>query len=318
MHSEPLVTVVVPVYKVEQYIHECVDSILRQTYKNFELYLVDDGSPDNCGQICDQYQEKDSRVHVIHKENGGLSDARNAAINLSKGEYITFIDSDDYVADFYLESLVSAAISFQADIVQGCYTRENNDFKHFTTDDSIVFSDHEKALRSYLLYKDIQGYACVKLYRTELFDGVRYPIGRIQEDACTTYKLIWKAKNVICIPDIIYYYRVNNESIMNGSFNPKRFDIITVPDDIRNYLGSDQYKFEKEIDYYTMRAAIKTYHDCIQKKCEKQLKKQMDDTRRIIISLKRDKKLWERKYIFLQILIHCLPNTYTYLVQKLR
>ena len=112
----PLISVIVPVYKVEKYIHKCVDSILTQTFPDFELFLVDDGSPDNCGKICDEYAEKDNRVIVIHKENGGLSDARNVAIDRAKGDYLTFIDSDDYVSENHLETMYNALTETDSDI----------------------------------------------------------------------------------------------------------------------------------------------------------------------------------------------------------
>ena len=120
-----LISVIVPVYKVEKYIHRCIDSILAQTFSDFELILVDDGSPDNCGRICDEYALKDNRIHVIHKENGGLSDARNAGIDWafehSDSEWITFIDSDDWVHKKYLESLINGAINTNSDVVIGGY-----------------------------------------------------------------------------------------------------------------------------------------------------------------------------------------------------
>ena len=114
--EQPLISIIVPVYKVEKYLKRCVDSILTQTYQNMEVILVDDGSPDNCGAICDRYKETDNRVVVIHKKNGGLSDARNAAIPLAKGEYISFIDSDDWVSSYYVEHLYEAVAKCDADI----------------------------------------------------------------------------------------------------------------------------------------------------------------------------------------------------------
>ena len=113
---QPLVSIIVPIYNVEQYLKRCIDSILRQTYKNIEIILVDDGSPDNCGIICENYQKIDSRIEVIHKQNGGLSNARNVAIPLAKGEYITFIDSDDWISMYYIEHLVEAVFGCNADL----------------------------------------------------------------------------------------------------------------------------------------------------------------------------------------------------------
>lgn len=114
--EQPLISIIVPVYKVEKYLKRCVDSILTQTYQNMEIILVDDGSPDNCGAICDRYKKTDNRVVVIHKRNGGLSDARNTAIPLAKGEYISFIDSDDWISSYYVEHLYEAVAKCDADI----------------------------------------------------------------------------------------------------------------------------------------------------------------------------------------------------------
>ena len=114
---QPLISVIIPVYKVELYLRECIDSVLAQTYQNLEVILVDDGSPDQCGSICEQYAEKDNRVCVIHKENGGLSDARNAGIDVAKGEYIGFVDSDDWVAPDMYECLYKASVEYNAEFV---------------------------------------------------------------------------------------------------------------------------------------------------------------------------------------------------------
>ena len=118
---EDLISVVVPIYNVENYIKKCVDSILSQTYKNLEIILVDDGSPDNCPQICDEYAQKDNRIKVIHKENGGLSDARNAGIDISKGKFITFIDSDDYIEKDYVEVLYNSIKENASDMAIGSH-----------------------------------------------------------------------------------------------------------------------------------------------------------------------------------------------------
>ena len=122
----PLVSVIVPVYNVQDYLAECINSIIRQNYTHFELLLVDDGSTDNSGMLCEQYRKKDNRIKVIHKKNGGLSDARNYGIDKALGEYLTFIDSDDYVSEIYLNALVNTAIHNNADIVQVEFTREKN------------------------------------------------------------------------------------------------------------------------------------------------------------------------------------------------
>ena len=221
----PLVSVIVPVYNVQDYLAECINSIIRQNYTHFELLLVDDGSTDNSGMLCEQYRKKDNRIKVIHKKNGGLSDARNYGIDKALGEYLTFIDSDDYVSEIYLNALVNTAIHNNADIVQ------------------------------------VNAWA--KLYHAKLFDGVRYPVGKINEDNLTTYKTLIRANKVVCCSDYLYYYRVNPAGIMNSQFNEKRFDILNAPDETAAFLGSQSSQFKEELEYYRMRIAMRLYNECL-------------------------------------------------------
>lgn len=178
--EQPLISIIVPVYKVEKYLKRCVDSILTQTYLNMEIILVDDGSPDNCGAICDRYKETDNRVVVIHKRNGGLSDARNTAIPLAKGEYISFIDSDDWISSYYVEHLYEAVAKCDADI--GISWFEN------VFEGKALQSKSEEALSNYecltaeeclkkLLYQNgVEVCAWGKLYKTALIKDLRYPV----------------------------------------------------------------------------------------------------------------------------------------------
>jgi len=236
----PTISVIVPVYKVEPYLCRCVDSILAQTFTDFELILVDDGSPDGCPAICDEYQEKDSRVVVIHQQNGGLSAARNAGIDWafanSDSEWLTFIDSDDFVSENYLELLLHAAVENDAEISMGCFTSVQND-------DPVYFPERHGMLQVFdhrpicsLLYNDKLHWSDLryrmcsivsawgKLYKKSLFSECRFPEGRIHEDQGTTYKLLFRARKTVLIGDVIYFYRLNDESIMHRKFNIKRYD----------------------------------------------------------------------------------------------
>ena len=204
------IAVIVPVYKVEAYLHRCVDSILAQTFTDFELILVDDGSPDNCGAICDEYAEKDSRVHVIHKENGGLSSARNAgidwAIEHSDSEWLTFIDSDDWIHPRYCDYLLKAAVEGSTSISTCRYIKVTESVPmadaefSFTTDDWL----------DYYLQDTVNGIVAVcKLYSKEIFREFRYPIGRLHEDEFLTYKLLLKAGTIASTRLALYYYFYN-------------------------------------------------------------------------------------------------------------
>ena len=213
-----LVTVIVPVYKVEKYLNKCVDSILNQSYRNLEIILVDDGSPDECSRICDDYASMDSRIEVIHKENGGLSSARNAALDVAKGDWILCVDSDDYIHSTMVEKMLAAAEENSADIVISSYYLQKNNKLSIVDEihDEVIVMDKMTALDRLVADKEIKSYAWGKLYRAELFEGVRYPDGRNYEDIATTYYLFDKADKIIKIPEYLYYYLVRDDSI---SFN---------------------------------------------------------------------------------------------------
>lgn len=211
---EPLISVIVPIYKVELYIRQCLDSILAQTYKNLEIILVDDGSPDNCPAICDEYAKRDSRVQVIHKSNGGLSDARNAGINFASGKYICFMDSDDWVAPDIIEYLFKGLKEYDADISTCEYYNVYKKKMIAVRRDSDRIFDGIGGLEALLRLK-IGNYAWGKLYKKELWEEIRYPGGKLYEDVRTTYKLFRKCNRVAALKDCKYYYRQNDFGIVH-------------------------------------------------------------------------------------------------------
>ena len=216
-----LVSIVVPVYNVEQYIHRAINSLLNQTYPFLEIILVDDGSPDNCPQICDEYARKDNRITVIHKKNGGLSDARNVGLNIAKGEYITFLDSDDYLCSNAIEIFLKAIREQNVDVVcSGLNIIDNKGeiYDYRKGDNSFKASGQEIVK---LLFKDTFPYnfAPSKLYKRELFNGIRFPVGRIYEDIATTYLVINKADSVYCIKECLYYYERGREGNITSELN---------------------------------------------------------------------------------------------------
>lgn len=227
--KQELISVVVPVYNVEKYLEKCVDSILNQTYENLEIFLVDDGSLDNSGYICDEYAKKDKRIIVIHKANGGLSDARNVAIDQATGKYITFIDSDDYVALDMIEFLYHNIKENSAEISTCMYQNfwENQELLMDKSAQSFtnVF-DNQQALELMLYQKDCTTSAWGKLYLTKLFKDIRYPFGKICEDLDTTYLLFAKVKRVVISNCKKYYYLQRQNSIINSKFNEKRMDAL--------------------------------------------------------------------------------------------
>lgn len=221
-----LVSIIIPIYKVEPYLRRCLDSIVNQTYTNLEIILVDDGSPDNCPQICDEYAEKDKRIVVLHKENGGLSDARNVGLDICKGEYISFVDSDDWVDEKYIEILLELAIKENADIAIG---------ENIQTSDICSKPDNSSKIQTYsskeaLYHLFSQNHiaftiSCGKLYRKELFSNLHFPIGKYHEDEFTTYILFYRSKKIVYTNSILYYYFRHSNSI-TGSRHP--WDVLEV------------------------------------------------------------------------------------------
>ena len=210
------ISIVVPIYNVEKYLKECIESILIQTYKNLEIILVDDGATDSSGSICDEYKQKDNRIKVIHKKNGGLSDARNAGIEVATGEYISFIDSDDYIANDMYELLYKDIKNEKADIsCCSCFLVYKNRIDYGKADYyEVMNSQRAIELLCTMGYMGVSAYA--KLYKTELFQNIRYPKGKISEDIYTTYKLFDKANKIIYNSIPKYYYRQRKGSITNN------------------------------------------------------------------------------------------------------
>lgn len=214
-----MISVIVPVYNVKNYIVNCVESIISQTYRDIEIILVDDGSTDGSGEICDDYALKDERIRVIHKKNGGLSDARNVAIDVAKGQQMTFIDGDDYVHPKMLEILLEKLESRNADIVT-CRFRmvseeetipEEAGFcgKAFEDVETRIYN-RDEAISS---LDEIYVIACCKLYRSELFRELRYPKGKYHEDEYMIHRLLYEAKTVVCVDAELYYYVQRTGSI---------------------------------------------------------------------------------------------------------
>ena len=223
-----LLSVVVPVYKVEPYLRECLDSIICQTYKELEIILVDDGSPDKCGEICEDYAKKDSRITVYHKENGGLSDARNYGIDRASGEYITFVDSDDVVKPNFAGKLMGLIREHNADVASSPFVnfRSSPEWRGGGIYGCV---SAQEALRE-LLYSNRTFYtsACFKVYRTELFRDIRFPVGLYYEDAATTYRIFSRAERIAFTDEPMYGYRINMNSIMHSRYSPKMLSCITV------------------------------------------------------------------------------------------
>lgn len=210
------ISVIVPVYKVEEYLDRCVQSIVDQTYKNLEIILVDDGSPDNCPAMCDAWAQKDTRIKVIHKKNGGLSDARNAGMEVSTGDYIAFVDSDDWVHRDYIIFLYRAIQEHDAELAacnvkvvyeEGSQSTEQVQYKAFP-------ANAEQALETLIHGTGFRAVAWNKLYSRELLKQECFKVGRLHEDEFFTYRILAKAKRLAFVESPLYYYLQRSGSIM--------------------------------------------------------------------------------------------------------
>lgn len=228
---QPLVSVIVPVYKVEKYLERCVNSILNQTYKNFELILVDDGSPDKCPEMCDEYAKKDLRVKVIHKENGGVSDARNVGMDEAKGEYITFVDSDDWIFPAYINEMIrliqnnDAQISVCRFLITKQYTQ--NEKKTFLFEK--VFSK-EEALKTMLYQIHFDTSAGGKMYLADIIKKYQFPVGKRMEELAVVYKALLDSNVVAWTNRQLYGYYQNDESLTHQEFRVELLDGIELMD----------------------------------------------------------------------------------------
>ena len=216
----PLVSVIVPVYNVEEYLPRCLDSLCQQSLTNIEILLIDDASNDRCGTICDAYAEKDSRFRVFHnKVNQGLSIARNIGIANADGDYLMFVDSDDWVHEDFCKVACECAVNNQADLVMFRfeYNKKNDRFRENNNTKRLIPNGYKTRIEAMeLLHRGVEQYAWNKLYRKVLFRNISYPPGYLFEDLGVTYKLVWRASRIYYIDKVLYYYFYREGSIVTS------------------------------------------------------------------------------------------------------
>ena len=222
-----LISIIVPVYKVEKYLSRCIESIINQTYKNIEIILVDDGSPDKCGEICNDYASIDTRIIVIHKPNGGLSDARNFGLNSASGEYVGFVDSDDYIEKTMYENLLNACVFNHSDISMcGRYDVINDHLiPVYSFEGNKVWTSQE-AIRNILNWDNIDSSVCDKLFKRSLFEDISFPINKYNEDMFIMVNLLTLSKKIIHTGKSEYYYYHRNDSITTEIFSERKMDLL--------------------------------------------------------------------------------------------
>jgi glycosyltransferase involved in cell wall biosynthesis len=232
------ISIIVPVYNVEKYLVNCIQSILNQTYSKFQIILINDGSSDRSGDICDYYARVDSRIKVIHQNNTGVSDARNKGLDVSSCNYTAFIDADDYIHPEMIHILFNNLKKYNTDISMCCYKPVNDlNYKfHNVIKHDQVLSNQEILKKMYgKLYIPIV-VAWNKIYKRSLFDGIRYPVGKIHEDEFITYKLLYKAKKIVYTDAPLYYYLQRPDSIMSKKFNLNHLDALEAQKECYQFL----------------------------------------------------------------------------------
>lgn len=234
-----MISVIVPVYNVQNYLNKCIESIISQTFKDLEIILVNDGSTDKSGEICDFYTKKDNRIKVIHKKNGGLSDARNCGLEIAQGEYIAFLDSDDWIDENLYSTLYELINRFNADIAMCNFERvyeEDEILNHSEKSMERVYSNIEVLENIYTDSHDQMIVAWNKLYKKYLFNKKRYPKGKIHEDEFLTPLLFYDSNKIVYTEEKLIYYRQNPNSIMGSKFNIKRLDKLEAIDNRIKFL----------------------------------------------------------------------------------
>ncbi len=235
----PQITIITPVYKVEQYLDRCVESILAQTFTDFELILVDDGSPDKSGEMCDTWATKDSRIKVLHQENQGQAVARNNALDIANGEYIAFVDSDDYIHPRFLESLYINLVKSDAQVSICLYNRtaKDSDFAQ-VSNATCEFCGREYVKKSLMTEIDFDVWLLWnKLFKKECWENIRMPVGRINEDNATVYKILYDCERVVATDAVLYCYYENENSTVLQKFRKKHLDWLLVPKEMIEYFA---------------------------------------------------------------------------------
>lgn len=219
------ISIIVPVYNVEKYLEQCLNSIINQTYKNLEIILVDDGSTDNSSDLCDLYAKNDKRIKIIHKINGGLSDARNVGLNVATGDFIGFVDSDDWIELDMYEIMLNAMLKSGSDIVScGHFVEYKN--KNYKVSNENKEINNSNIVKNYYSENNVFYGVCMRLYKNFIWKDLQYPVGKLYEDVFVFLESFLKADKIFSISDCLYHYRQRKSSTMGKNFDKKQLDLI--------------------------------------------------------------------------------------------
>lgn len=291
------ISIIVPVYNVEQYLERCVNSLINQTYKNIEIILVDDGSPDQCPQLCDNYANSDSRIKVIHKTNGGLSDARNVGLDNATGEYIAFVDSDDWVENDFIETLCKNAEKENADIsIIGCtLVWDDGRKKPGSKDKGYYVFNKEKAIKEMLIQRKFGCMVWQKMYRKQIFDTVRFPVGKLYEDVAISMPTFLRVKKVVVSGRQGYNYYQRDNSIVNSKFDEKKLYFLECCQNIIKYSDRHDKMYDTEAHVFYLRALMVfalTLYQSAENEKEKKITEYIEQEIR-----KNKKYIWNNMYL---------------------
>ena len=322
-----MISVIIPIYNVEKFLRKCLDSIVNQTYKDLQIILVNDGSTDKSGKVCDEYAERDSRIHVVHQKNQGLSKARNVGLSLAKGEYITFIDSDDYIElDTY--SIVNQAIRENnfPDLI--FYREKSVDTKGKTvyiqgdTPSGEILQKDRKFAEKRIIGDLING-VCDKVFRAEVINGLSFEIGKMYgEDFRFNLEMLKRVKTVVYIDQIKYSYVMNAESITHKAFNPNSFDQVYFKDSVVEMVKKNFPEYlkisEKRAFLARLRMCRPIYHEKLEKTYKEQLKIYDEYMRRHYNLVKKEMSFQEATEYIIYMFIKPLYRVFLTLVYKIR
>ncbi|QWQ39040.1 glycosyltransferase [Gemella sp. zg-570] len=263
--NDELISIIVPVYKVEKYLERCVNSILLQTYKNLEIILVDDGSPDDSGKMCEELAKTDSRIVVYHKENGGLSDARNFGVEKARGKYIGFVDSDDYIHENMYQHLYETIKTNNIDIAECNVTRVygNKEKPHYAGEEFCNILRVDEYIKEYLSMEKVYGSVWCKLISSDIAKKLKFPVGKYYEDMFYNYDLFKVIDKIAITSKCYYYYYIRENSITTEKYSSKQIDIIEILNTINDYILKEYPQFSEESFIRLTYAYLSTFNHLI-------------------------------------------------------
>ncbi|MFD0829839.1 glycosyltransferase family 2 protein [Neobacillus sp. M.A.Huq-85] len=260
----PKVSIIVPIYKVEKYLSRCIESILEQTYTNLEIILVDDGSPDQCGEIAEQFAEKDNRIVVFHKENGGLSDARNFGMQFTTGEYTMFVDSDDWLEESMVENMVFTSKKYNADVVQSAFYYAYNqhllfDNRIYSQNDPPVVLDNQSLMRQLVINETVKNFAWGKLYKTKMIEDLPFKKGVLFEDVFWAHKVMQRVNTFVILNSPLYNYFQRDDSIV-ANYSIRNLDIIKGLKERHSFIAEHYHDLTKESYILLLKTSLIHYN----------------------------------------------------------